>query len=205
MTPLRLFYAAGLLLAGLLLVAVGALLVHTHRQRSIAQSLLKFDGSVHALYGEYRYTPPPTVAEGGLSLVLGGGQRVHGFSTQDEPSRFQRLLVSVFGEHACAEVSAVYWEGEPDPDDDLQLLQQAPQLRELHLGGTGVTDAGLAQIVRVRQLAVLDLSSTRVTSGGIGQLAACTELRELDLSGADVDEASVEQLRQALPRCQITR
>ncbi len=71
MTPQRLCCAAGLLLAGLLLVAGGVLLVHAHRQRSIAQSLLKFDGSVHALYGDYQYAPPPAVTEGGLSLVLG--------------------------------------------------------------------------------------------------------------------------------------
>ncbi|MCI0358520.1 MAG: hypothetical protein L0211_08560 [Planctomycetaceae bacterium] len=206
MTANRLIYTASVLLVCLLLVTSGAVLIHTYRQRAIVQSLLKFEGTVYALYGDYQYTPPATVAvDGGLSLVLGAGQRVHGFSVRDEPSRFQRLLVSIFGEHACAKVSAVYWDTEPVSDNDLQLLDGIPQLRELHVGGTSVTDGGLVQIARLRHLTVLDLSSTRVTSSGIRQLAACTELRELDLSGTDVDEPDVERLKQAIPHCEIKR
>ena len=198
-----------LLITVILALAVGwgvdhAMLARAERQRRIVQSLLQLGGTVHALYGDYRYRPPPTIDFGdGPSLVLGRGQRVHGFSIMDEPSSVQRLLVLLFSEHAFVQVSAVYWDAKQVSDNDLLLLEQVPQLRELHLEGTQVSDAGLPQIAALRHLAVLDLSRARVTSRGIRQLELCTKLRELDLSRTEVEEADVEHLREVLPECDI--
>ena len=198
-----------LLVAMIVVLAAGwgvdhAMLAHAQRQQAIVQSLLQFDGTVQALYGDYHYTPPPTIdfGEGG-SLIMGRGQRVHGFSVMDEQSGLQRLLVPLFGEHNCARVSAVYWDDKDLRDKDLLLLGQVPQLRELHLDGNQVSDAGLSQIAGLRHLVVLDLSSTRVTSRGIRQLELCTELRELDIRRTEVKESDVHYLREALPDCEI--
>jgi len=180
-----------------------AMLVHAQRQQVVVESLLKVDGTIHALYGEYQYTPPPAIEIGGLSLVIGRGQRVHGFSVRDEPSVFQRLLVPLFGEHAFVRVSEVYWDGEQLSDQDLHLLGQFSHLRELHLSGSNLSDAGLSQIALLRQLTVLDVSSTQITAGGLRHVEFCKELRELDLSGTRVEELDVQRLRKALPECVV--
>ena len=191
-------------LVSLLLGLIAARLQKGERQRQVVADLLMFEGSsVFALYGDYEYTPPPTITDGGLSLILGRGQRIHGFSILDEPSQFERYLVPLFGEYAFTEVSAVYWDEAPVTDEDLQLLARVPQLRELHISGTKVTDLGIQQITSLRHLVVLDLSSTRVTDRGSRQLSACSNLRELDLSGIHLDESVARKLEEALPDCDI--
>jgi hypothetical protein len=194
-------------LVGVVVVIAGGIAFRAGRNRSIVHSLLKPDGtSVFATYGDYRYTPPQTVGGGdGLSLVLRGGQRVHGFSAVGEPSGIERMLVPVFGEHAFTEIYALYWEEPSVTDQDLLLLARVPNLRELHLSHAGISDAGLQAILRLRRLTVLDLSSTRLTRAGIAQLGACRSLRELDLSQTEVDDELAAELQAALPNCLILR
>ena len=67
----------GIALMCVLLALIAARLQKAERQRQTVADLLKFDGSsVFASYGDYKYTPPPTITSGGLSLILGRGQRV---------------------------------------------------------------------------------------------------------------------------------
>ena len=109
----------------------------------------------------------------------------------------------MFGEYAFTEIFALYCENRCLNDDDLQLLRCVPNLRELHLGSSGITDAGIPRILFLRQLTVLDLSSTRISEVGIRQLSACSNLRELDLSGTPMNDTLAEELKLALPNCDI--
>jgi hypothetical protein len=197
----RLIQVGLILLVGSLLVCGGSLAIRGVQNRMVVRSLLKFEGaSVYSTYGEYRYTPPPSFA----GLVWRGGQRVDGHMVFGEPSHLERPLVPIFGQHAFTNIYAVYWESAA-ADRDLLVLAQVPDLRELHLSVSQITDSGIPRLVRLRQLTVLDLSSTRITGAGVQQLAGCQNLRELDLSNTELGDAAADQLHQALPNCLIFR
>jgi len=194
----------GFIPLSILLAFVAGLVKKEATQRQTVTELLKkCEGTVLALYGDYEYTPPPTISTNGLSLILGRGQRVHGFSVRGEPSLLARLLVPIFGEHAFTEISAVYFDRASTTDEDLIVLAKVPHLRELDVSGTKITDDGMQHILRLKRLTVLDLASTRMTERGLMPLSACSELRELDLRGIQVDESVVYQLRKVLPHCDI--
>src|SRR3954462_5750171 len=52
-------------------------------------------------------------------------------------------------------------------DKQLEPLRNFPELRRLYLGGTRVTDGGLAHLRTLRDLRQLDLRSTSVTGAGL--------------------------------------
>ncbi len=80
-------------------------------------------------------------------------------------------------------------------DADLRVLQQFPELRELHLIGTEVTDAGMREVGQLKGLQLLNLRRTRVTDQGLRELTGLVNLRTLDLADTDVTDAGLEQLR----------
>jgi hypothetical protein len=72
-----------------------------------------------------------------------------------------------------------FYENEGLRNDDLALLGEVPHLRELGLGQTRISDAGLRHLYPIKTLRQVWLFDTRVTQAGI------------------------EALRQALPECRI--
>ena len=85
---------------------------------------------------------------------------------------------------------------------DAQLAKLAalgPNLRWLDLGGTAVTDAGLAHLVAMPNLTRLHLERTAVTDAGLTNLAGMQKLHSLDLYGTAVTDAGLESL-QPLPQ-----
>ncbi len=69
-------------------------------------------------------------------------------------------------------------------DGGLKNLEGS-QLRTLSIGGTDVTDAGLASMRRIPSLRQLDISATRVTDAGLSRLGGLMELDHLTLAGAE--------------------
>ena len=55
-------------------------------------------------------------------------------------------------------------------DDELRQLAKLPKLRELWLGDTEVSDAGLAHLRSLKTLTVLEVSQTKVTAEGLRRL-----------------------------------
>ena len=205
----RLALRALLIGVAILCAILGSIAIQRQKgaqQQRFVSDLLQFDSaSVIALYGEYEYRPPPNIDLGdGLSLVLGGGQRLNGFSVRDEPTQYQRFFESILGAHAITQVSIVFWQTDEVTDADLRMLNKAPQLRELYLDGASITDAGISQIIRMQHLVVLGLSDTGVTVDGVQQLTACPNLRELDLRGTEVDDEVIRTLKESLPHCSIS-
>lgn len=81
----------------------------------------------------------------------------------------------------------------------------AHRMTRLHARGKQVTDAGLIAICAgLPELEELDLRDTAVTDQGLQALAALATLRQLDLHGSLVTEQGVAGLRTALPNCDIT-
>jgi hypothetical protein len=68
------------------------------------------------------------------------------------------------------------------PITDAGLEDMVPMsLETLDLGMTGVTDAGLKHLGRMKELEALMLYSTAVTDRGVGELAGLARLRHLNL------------------------
>jgi YHS domain-containing protein/uncharacterized membrane protein/mono/diheme cytochrome c family protein len=81
---------------------------------------------------------------------------------------------------------------------DEQLARLAPlqaNLRSLDLGGTKITDAGLAQVAGMVNLDRLHLERTAVTDAGLSQLKHLTQLEYLNLYGTAVGDAGIEHLK----------
>lgn len=112
---------------------------------------------------------------------------------------------------------------------DLELLKGLPFLRELHLGGTIITNSGLAHAKTLTDLRTLDLRGTGISDGGLEYLRNMTRLQVLNLEGTEVGDkglknfskmevlstlnlrrtkvtdAGVEELKKVLPEVNVIR
>ena len=85
-------------------------------------------------------------------------------------------------------------------DKDLaKLAAVGANLRWLDLGGTAVSDSGLAQLTRMPNLTRLHLERTRITDSGLAHLGALHSLEYLNLYGTEVTDAGLDQL-QSIPK-----
>jgi len=68
-----------------------------------------------------------------------------------------------------------------------------------------VDDDALAMLSKFRELRSLDLRDTQITDGGVPHIAALRRLEQLDVRGTRITDDGLQQLRRALPDCEITR
>jgi Leucine-rich repeat (LRR) protein len=86
----------------------------------------------------------------------------------------------------------------------LRELTARKSLQRLELSSAKVTDEGLKGLASLAALEMLDLSGNdQVTDAGLKELAGLTSLQSLNLASTKVTKAGVEQLKKALPECQI--
>jgi hypothetical protein len=76
-------------------------------------------------------------------------------------------------------------------------------LQSLNLFSTGVTGAGLKDLAGLKNLQTLELRFTKVSDKEIEALAELTGLQSLDIRDTKVTRAGGEELRKALPGCEI--
>ena len=81
-------------------------------------------------------------------------------------------------------------------DADLtQVVSAMPQLRELDLVDTEVSDTGMAEVSKLRQLRVLHLHTTmKVSDVGMAEVSKLGQLRVLDLGGTKVSDAGMAEV-----------
>src|SRR5262249_36677013 len=80
-----------------------------------------------------------------------------------------------------------------------------PQLVELDLSDTGVTDAGLPYVAVLPNLKSLTLCWTAVTDEGLNRLKGMATLQHLNVLFTSVTRAGAADLTGALPRLEIVR
>lgn len=88
-------------------------------------------------------------------------------------------------------------------DRGLAEVARLPNLTRLHLQHTGVSDAGLASLAALQQLEYLNLYGTSVTDKGIVSLSPLRRLRALYVWETGVTPAGISTLRAALPRLAV--
>jgi Leucine-rich repeat (LRR) protein len=78
-----------------------------------------------------------------------------------------------------------------DDSECVALISANPEVEELNLENTGLTDAAMALVGRLHHLRVLFLYGTHTTDAGLAQLQTMTRLRTLNLDGTKVTDAGV--------------
>jgi len=68
-----------------------------------------------------------------------------------------------------------------------------------------VDDNALPILHRFRELRSLDLRDTQITDEGVRHIAALSRLGKLDIRGTRISDNGLQELRGALPNCEITR
>lgn len=82
-------------------------------------------------------------------------------------------------------------------DDDLKALDGLEdKLRRINLSRTAVSDAGMAQIGKMRDLIQLRIASDKITDAGIAHLANLQHLRYLHLLEAPITDAGLDALNE---------
>ncbi len=80
-------------------------------------------------------------------------------------------------------------------DDDLKLLSSFPDLRELHLHGTTITDAGLKHLAGLTNLTYLGLiGAENITDEGLKELVGLQKLEELRIGNTGITDAGLKEL-----------
>jgi len=87
---------------------------------------------------------------------------------------------------------------EPYPSGDMVVT-------EVFLGGTRISDAGLAHLRKLPRLQRLHVDNTQVTDVGLVHLQGMTQLKWLHLRKTKVTDAGVNEIQQALPNVWIER
>ncbi len=78
-------------------------------------------------------------------------------------------------------------------EDLLETISRLP-LTTLDLGGTDVTDAGVAHLVGMQSLERVVLSNTRITDRSLSLLSELPVLTQLDVSGTEISGAGFQDL-----------
>jgi Leucine-rich repeat (LRR) protein len=82
-----------------------------------------------------------------------------------------------------------------DNRDCIALIRANPEVEDLSLDNTGITDAGLTAVGRLKHLRKLSLYHTDITDTGLAHLRHLTRLKTLYLDGTKVTDAGVLGLR----------
>lgn len=86
---------------------------------------------------------------------------------------------------------------------DIDSVVKLKKLRSLQLSGTQLTDEGLARLVQLSGLNALDISGTKISDAGVQSLFRLKQLTTLSIHGTQIRNEKLEELRKALPKCEI--
>jgi internalin A len=89
-------------------------------------------------------------------------------------------------------------------DDDLKVIVAGfPQVKDLTVAESMVTDDGLKELKALSKLESLSLTRTKITDAGLKNLKDMKGLKMLHVIDTKVTEAGVKDLKKALPGCNI--
>ncbi len=86
------------------------------------------------------------------------------------------------------------WAPQIRTDADMAKLATRPELTELYLSGSDITDTGLRHLRHLKNLELLELRYTKVTSARMNHIGALSNLRRLDLSLTKINNEALRHL-----------
>ena len=91
-------------------------------------------------------------------------------------------------------------------DAGLAELARLKELKSLSLSSQHVTDAGLKEVARVTSLTSLYVGGNALTDAGLADLSALARLKTLTIiNSPQLTAAGIARLQKALPECKIAR
>jgi uncharacterized membrane protein len=176
-------------------------------QPAIEAAVGPIDLGAPAILGVHVPSPDPVVVErvaaSGVSVArLANGTPFLRVNSANVAARFgdEQLAMLV---PLATQVTWLSLGGTRVSDAGLATLARFPNLTRLHLERTAVTDDGLAHLARLQRLEYLNLYGTAVTDAGLRHLTSLTQLRTLYLWQTKTTPAGIERLRAALPRLEV--
>jgi outer membrane protein assembly factor BamB len=94
-------------------------------------------------------------------------------------------------------------------DSGLKHLQPLTELRQIDLlysegfAGTNVSDAGIATLAKFSKLNSLNLVGAKITDAAVSSLSKLKRLKKLAIVNTGLTMTAIQQLRQAIPGCEI--
>jgi hypothetical protein len=88
-------------------------------------------------------------------------------------------------------------------DDWLMEIERLSKLRSLDISGTQITTEGMLAARWPTSLMDLNVSRTRLTPGCLQTLHSCRNLWRLRVEYCGIPKGEIEELKQALPRCEV--
>ena len=187
------------------------------------QALARYEEMVRALLAAYRTGTPEAMERHWaltwhrrawsamrtyVQLDLGrqvGSANLEDDITEDDARRlvarehrfesWAQLLRSVMAAARGAGDHRVLLEGYRGPiTDDMLGAMPLEEVTELDLGGSAVTDAGLAALRRAMRLESVSLAGTTVTDAGVQHLRTCERLRRVDLQHTRTGDGALQVL-----------
>lgn len=150
---------------------------------------------------------PVAQNEPGLEVYFHLGRNQDGLRQFETPKAGAPKPPALDGELGVLEdLKSLLWlhlGGTDVTDRGLAHLAGLTSLTRLHLEKTQVSDAGLAHLDKLENLSYLNLYQTGVTDAGISHLEGLKKLKNLYLWQTKVTPAGIEKLQQALPDCEI--
>lgn len=80
-------------------------------------------------------------------------------------------------------------------DEDMAVVGRATTLRDVDLGGSEITNAGMAHLEGLTKLQRLTLEDTRIGDAGLAHLSELTELQALFLQRTKISDAGLVHLK----------
>ena len=90
-------------------------------------------------------------------------------------------------------------EGDRIGDEAVTAFLDFPELRELYLSFTTITDSGVAVLCQLRRLKSFGVASPNVTNAAMPEIVKLKELTWLDIDGTKIDDDALDLLQQ-LPK-----
>ena len=94
-------------------------------------------------------------------------------------------------------------ENELITDLGLEYISRSRRLESLVLFNTSVTDKGIEKLSNLKSIQYLKISSYQITDASVPQISKLQSLQRFWTSGTSITKEGSEQLRKALPNCEI--
>ncbi len=157
-------------IAAFLVFAIFAIVIPPLRKAPVIRWVENQGGDVHT-------------REGWLTKLLPSGLR----------SRLDRDLGGPGWREPFDQIYQVYLETDPR-SGDLDRLHRFPELKDLWLEGSGVSDSFLASLPKFQSLEKLRLKHTQISAGGLVHLKRLPRLKYLSLENTTVDDEGLAHL-----------
>lgn len=132
------------------------------------------------------------------------------FSHSPEREYWQRFAMGHRYEDLPHTVSIRYYDaagkptfGDSTVSDAVQLIRKLPSVHSLKLDSPDITASSLPALTQLRHLCTLTLGDVAIDDAGIAALAQLKQLDTLRLEGTQLTGQGLQQLRAALPDCEI--